>query len=222
MSEADQFWSKIGEKLANLDHVPGEPLPSTEYLWNRVQQRIQRDRKRRRMYRYGIAAAFTITFSVLLSLSVNKNNKATLAAGTPTRDTKATAITVAPAAGNTLVKTVPPTTARIHKLKKKNNQSLTVPEPLPVQIPGTDRLANAPLPEIIAPAVPEVAGSFPLVPTHPGVIHIRDLKAMENNTGDPVYEMRRAFLKKSAANTAALSSPTGQEGLILKQSQHTN
>jgi hypothetical protein len=221
MSEADQFWSKIGEKLANLDHVPGEPLPSTEYLWNRVQQRIQRDRKRRRMYRYGIAAAFTITFSVLLSLSVNKNNKATLAAGTPTRDTPATAISVAPAAGTPLVKTVLPTTARVPRLKKKNKQSPSAPKTLPVLTPGADRLANAPLPEIIAPAAPEVAGTFPLVPTHPGVIHIRDLMAMENDNGNPVYEMRRAFLKKSAANTAALSSPTGK-GYTLKNSQHTN
>jgi hypothetical protein len=52
MSEASQ-WSKWQEKVANLDHVPGEPLPSTEYLWNRLQQRVQQGKRRRRIYQFG-------------------------------------------------------------------------------------------------------------------------------------------------------------------------
>jgi hypothetical protein len=76
MSENDQFWKRLGEKVANLDHVPGEPVPSTEYLWSRLQQRIQQGKRRRRIYRYGIAAALAITCSLLVLSRTKKKNTA--------------------------------------------------------------------------------------------------------------------------------------------------
>jgi hypothetical protein len=73
MSEASQ-WSKWQEKVANLDHVPGEPLPNTAYLWNRLQQRVQQGKRRRRIYEFGVAAAVAITCSLLLLSRANKKN----------------------------------------------------------------------------------------------------------------------------------------------------
>ncbi len=219
MSEANQ-WSKWQEKMDNLDHVPGEPLPDIEDLWNRLQQRVQKGRKRRRIYRYGIAASFTIIFSVLLSLSVDKNN------GAPhPGDTHATTIPFTPAKRITLMpaplkERVSPTKEMVQKIRKKKQPSPAAPVAASLVTPDPAMMVQVPVPEILEPVVPLIATSAPAKIRRP-IIHIRDLNAYRNNQLGSA-DVQRAITNKSAEATSTVSSATDQQGYIFKHTKTLN
>src|SRR5688572_1616459 len=89
-------WSALRDKMNSLDHMPGYETPSTESIWNHVKKGMQKDKRRRRIYRYSIAASFTIVFSVLLSLSTTKNSVSPAGSDTPANVVQASPITITP------------------------------------------------------------------------------------------------------------------------------
>ncbi len=224
MAETDQFWIKFGEKAASLDHVPGEQLPSTEYLWRRLQQRFQKDKRRRRMYRYGIAASFTILFSVLLSLSTYRNSSVPEAGSTPANVVQATPITITLPAENTVAKnaipkTAIPKTTMVQQTKKTNYPAIRETELVPVIPPAPEMVIQTPAPEMIAPIAPPIATTLPRERTQMQVVHVRDLGPSAFFTIKPgvdQYEVRKLLKQKSTAKTAIASSSQQEDHIITK------
>ncbi len=217
-------WSILREKINSLDHVPGVETPSTEYLWGRLQQRFKKDRRRRRMYRYGIAASFTILFSVLLSLSTYKNSTAPEAGGTQANVVQATPITITLPAETTLTKTaIPklaiPKTAMVQQTKKTSYPAIRETELVPVFPPAPEMVIQTPAPEKIAPIAPPITTTLPREKTQMQVVHVRDLGPSPFFTIKPgvdQYEVRKLLKQKSTAKTAVASSSQQEDHIITK------